>query len=377
MGQESNTLELKKDEQLTLELRALYERYGYRKYRMSRFEEYELYSENKSFLSDPQVITFNDMNGKLLALKPDVTLSIGKNARGDGRGRERLYYIENVYRFSKQARGYQEISQMGVELLGDMDLYAMAEVLGLAVRSLEAADANYVTEISHMGFIGGLMDSLSIEKKGRDALLARLKTKNRHELMDVAAELGISEFYREKLLRLAEIEGTVPQALQKARTIVVNDAMDNALTELEGLYRVMEAEGLTDRLQADFSIVNDISYYSGLIFQGFVERIPQPVLAGGRYDNLMSRFGKKAGAIGFALYLDQLNRYYPNQPRYDVDALILYSRETPPEALAAAVKAMTDRGEKVFVDVTEPAELRYRKRCFFEDGAMKEEENNA
>ena len=104
-------------EQLTAAWGELYRAYGYQSYSMSKFEEYELYLEHKNFLSDPQLITFNDQNGKLLALKPDVTLSIGKNARKNGPGRERLYYVENVYRFSRQSRSYEEITEPVIKIV--------------------------------------------------------------------------------------------------------------------------------------------------------------------------------------------------------------------------------------------------------------------
>ena len=120
---------LKKDEQVSLSLRKLYEQFGYKKYKVSKFEAYELYLENKNFLKSEQIITFNDLDGKLLALKPDVTLSIIKNTNANREQTEKLYYIENVYRLSRQNHEYKEINQMGLEYIGDVDLYATLEVM--------------------------------------------------------------------------------------------------------------------------------------------------------------------------------------------------------------------------------------------------------
>ena len=111
------TRELRREEKIVLELRGLYEDYGFRKYRMGKFEEYDLYLENKNFLKDPNIITFHDLDGRVLALKPDVTLSIAKNTHATAHSSERVYYLENVYRLEKQ-NGYREIEQLGLEYIG-------------------------------------------------------------------------------------------------------------------------------------------------------------------------------------------------------------------------------------------------------------------
>ena len=106
---------LKKEEKISLELRALYKKYGYLPYKMSKFEPYDLYSSNKDFLVGDGVITFNDAFGKLLALKPDVTLSIIKNAGGENC---KVYYHENVYRISGATKEFKELMLEELEPLG-------------------------------------------------------------------------------------------------------------------------------------------------------------------------------------------------------------------------------------------------------------------
>ena len=108
---------LRPQERASLQLRLLYEQEGFRKYHMGRFEEYGLYQENRRFLSSEQVITFTDLDGRLLALKPDVTLSIAKNAQVGPGGCGRYYYQENVYRPSQESHTFREISQMGLECI--------------------------------------------------------------------------------------------------------------------------------------------------------------------------------------------------------------------------------------------------------------------
>ncbi|MGN1418565.1 MAG: ATP phosphoribosyltransferase regulatory subunit, partial [Acutalibacteraceae bacterium] len=124
---------LKNEERAVFALRSLYSKHGYLPYKMSKFEEYDLYVRNKDFLVSDSIITFNDKDGKLLALKPDVTLSIVKNTDDDPLCKQKLFYNENVYRVSGSTHSYKEIMQTGLECIGDIDLYDMTEVLLLAL----------------------------------------------------------------------------------------------------------------------------------------------------------------------------------------------------------------------------------------------------
>ena len=149
------------DEKLSLNLRNIYDAYGYLPYKMSKFEEYDLYSKNKDFLGDGGILTFTDVNGHLMALKPDVTLSIVKNSKGSS-GTQKVYYKENVYRTSKNGGGFKEIQQCGVECIGDVDKYEVVEVLLLALKSLKATGRPFKLEISHMGILSALMSEATL-----------------------------------------------------------------------------------------------------------------------------------------------------------------------------------------------------------------------
>ena len=141
---------LRKEEKAIFDLRELYETHGYKKYKMSKFEEYDLYADNRSFLAEGNIITFNDTHGKLLALKPDVTLSIVKNAASGERIKE--YYNENVYRAIDGE--YREIMQVGLECIGEADLYSTCEVIMLAKKSLECISKDYILDLSNAAFVG-------------------------------------------------------------------------------------------------------------------------------------------------------------------------------------------------------------------------------
>ena len=134
---------LQREERAIFELQALYEQYGYKKYKMSKFEEYELYLENKSFLPSQQIITFTEPSGRLMALKPDVTLSIAKNVPTKSKESVKVYYNENVYRTARGSDEFREIVQVGLEYLGYLDLYGQSEVVLLAYRSLQLLSESF------------------------------------------------------------------------------------------------------------------------------------------------------------------------------------------------------------------------------------------
>ena len=294
---------LRYDEQAIMRLRTLYRSYGYSQYRMSRFEEYSLYSENKAFLPSGDVVTFTGAGGKLMALRPDVTLSIVKNAK-DGGGLKKLYYNENVYR--SDGSEFRERMQVGLECIGDLDLNTIGEVIMLALRSLETLGGRSCVDVSHMGFISGLMQGEDLSPAKKTELLKRVSEKNIPELNSLCAGYDLSENFSERITALTELYGPYSETIAELRSLSVNKETDEALAELEGVYGVLQNLGSSRNVNIDFSIVNDLNYYNGIIFQGFIEGVPSKALSGGRYDELLRKFGKRSGAIGFAVYLDLL-----------------------------------------------------------------------
>ena len=150
------------EERTMFELHALYEKYGYSRFKMGKFEEYDLYVQNKDFISAESIITFGDMSGRLKALKPDLTLSIVKNYRYVPGFDQKLYYSENIYRASQDSQSFREMKQTGLECMGDIGLYDTFEVTMLAVRSLAAISGDYVLQVSHMGLIESFLEPIPV-----------------------------------------------------------------------------------------------------------------------------------------------------------------------------------------------------------------------
>ena len=270
-------------ERSTLQLRVLYEGAGYRKFRCSHFEEYSLYQQNERFLSDSQVITFTDLDGKLRAIKPDVTLSIAKNAR--------------------ESHTFSEISQMGLECIGAVGAAEQAEVVRLALESLASLEVPTVLEVSHMGFVTALLDTLHVDAAARPRLLELLRDKNAHELHAAALQSGLDEAAANALTAILSLHGPFGTTLAAARSQCQCEAQQDALLELQN-----ELGDAGRGMQLDLSLAGDMEYYNGLVFSGYVAGVPRAVLKGGRYDLLAQRFTPGACALGFALYLDELER---------------------------------------------------------------------
>ena len=297
---------LQPKERASFALRALYEAAGCRKYHMGRFEEYGLYQENRSFLSSEQVITFTDLDGRLLALKPDVTLSIAKTAQPAEGETLKYYYHENVYRPSAESHTFKEISQMGLEVLGKVDGGQVQQTVLLAAKSLEQLGAAWVLEVSHMGYLFGLFDALEVPANARPALLKLLREKNAHELRAAAKTVGLSEDAADTLTQLLDLCGGYEETLARAEGFCKNERMRAAAAELRALAAPLKAAGGSIRL--DLTLAGEMEYYNGLVFQGYLQGLPRPLLKGGRYDLLMQKFTPGADAVGFAVYLDELDR---------------------------------------------------------------------
>ncbi|MGI6772037.1 MAG: hypothetical protein GX264_05410 [Clostridiales bacterium] len=298
----TNLLAVLSDEERTvLKLRALFEQRGYRRYHTNRFEEYRFYLENLSFLRSEQVITFSDLDGRLMALKPDVTLSIAKNVDSSN-GLRKLYYIENVYRPNATGRSFAEINQMGLECIGPVGRKEVREVIHLAYESLKLTGEPFRLSISHVGFIAGLLKSLRVPPKHYAALFESIASKNPHGLLAAAEAAGIGSENIDYLKKAALLSGEAQSVLKQAELLCRNGEMQRSLNQIRHAL-----EGLTDpNILVDFSIRGDEDYYSGIMFCGYIEGKSRLVLSGGQYDNMMKKLHKSGRAIGFALTLNEL-----------------------------------------------------------------------
>ena len=360
---------MKYEERIALKLRELYRRFGYQQFKMRRFEEYDLYARNKDFLVSDNVITFTDTNGKLMALKPDVTLSIVRSGRDGGAGVQKVYYNENVYRVSAAARGFREILQTGVECIGAVDDCCIAETLMLAIESLRTISPESVLDVSQLDVVSELVDALGAEEEERREILKCIGEKNLHGLDALYRAIGADAAAAARLKTLVATSGTPEAVLPVLRELGCAPA---AVAQLSKLAQTLDALGLGGYLRIDFSVVNDMNYYNGIVFKGFVSGVPTGVLSGGQYDKLMQKMRRSASAIGFAVYLDALERFSGETETADVDTVLLYAEGTAPETLLRAVQELSAGGASVTAQRTLPEKLRYRRLVRLDGDEVKE-----
>ena len=347
------------EERAVFALRGLYQRYGYAPYKMSQFEEYDLYVRNKDFLISDRIITFSGEGGKLMALKPDVTLSIVKNAPEEPGVVQKVYYSENVY------RDYREIMQAGLECVGDLTQYDIAEAVLLAVKSLDLLGGRYVLDISHMGLLAAVLERCGFDEGKQKRAMTCLRQKNTHDLRQLCGE---NEDAWETLQAISACRGGA-EALEALTPYLTGEAELAAVNELKDLLEVLRERGYAECVRMDFSVSNDLGYYSGVVFRGYLEGIPESILSGGQYDKLPRKMGRKSRAIGFAVYADLLQERSREDNSFDVDTLILHDGTVSLSEVNRAAKAASKNGS-VLVATTAPKGRSWKNLVTLTGGAQ-------
>ena len=298
---------LTRDEITVYTLRALYASHGYSQYKMSKFEEYDLYVRNKDFLVSDNVITFTDTDGRLLALKPDVTLSIIKNNKDNPDELIKAQYNENVYRISGSTHSYKELMQVGLECIGRVGLDEICETVLLAKKSLDAISEDNILALSQLDLVKALIEYASLSEAAEKKVLSSLAQKSGASILDAALLDGADRDKAELIASLVSVMGNASVILPSLEKFRVNDKAAMAIDYLKNVTDGLLSLGVSD-IVIDFSLVGDMKYYNGIAMKGFINGIPESVITGGQYDRLMAKMGRKSKAVGFAVYLDALER---------------------------------------------------------------------
>ena len=330
---------LQNDERAVYALRSLYAKYGYLPYKMSKFEEYDLYVKNKDFLLGDGVITFNDNGGKLLALKPDVTLSILKNGAKDKQN-QKVYYNETVYRKSADGN-FKEIMQVGLENIGVLTPYDIFETVYLAVKSLDEIGGKSVLELSHLGLIGAITENA--DEQFRKQVLLAISSKSEHTVAKLCDEYGYINI-KKPLCALVSLCGDNDKVLSSLDGLYSSQNYDKAVNDLKNVYALIVRAGYGDKVSIDFSLTGNMKYYNGIVFNGFIEGVSEKVLSGGQYDLLAKKIrSANSGAIGFAVYTDLLISKSGNETDFDI--AVIYDEKTSQTELFDTMNSLTASGK--------------------------------
>lgn len=324
----------------------IYERFGFKKIKLSKFEDYNLYNNNKDFLQTEHILTFMNLNGNLKSLRPDVTLSIVKKILKDNeKETQKIYYIEDIYKIVSNE--YEEIPQVGVEIIGKLNNYSNLEIISMAIESLKSINKNYILEISNIDFISAIFDEIDLEENLKIEILNNIYLKNKHDLEKLLNK-NVDCKYKKYILSFIELSGNYKDILKKLKSLIINKKMQKSYEELKSLSFVFELYNNFDKILLDFSIESQLGYYNGIIFKGYIKESNDIILSGGRYDKLLNKFNSNKNAIGFAIYMDKL--YEKNKTSDFIDILILY-KSGDENILLNEVRKFMNKNKKVRVDI--------------------------
>lgn len=272
------------------------------------YEEVLALSEEAALLTGFRML---DEHGELLLLRPDLTTPIARLVAGrlrNGTPPHRLFTVSNVFRRISPQRGREmEFRQAGVELLGGGGPEADAEVMAVACRGLDAAGLQgYRVGVGHVELFQELLQALQIEAGIQRELLSCLVGKDFVGYRLAVDGLYLGENDRSALLRLPEMRGG-PEVLEEARDLVRSRGMEEALGHLEELSSALDTYGYGDRLLYDLGIFRNLEYYTGIVFELYAAELGVTLGGGGRYDNLLARFGASLDAVGFGVGLDRMH----------------------------------------------------------------------
>lgn len=295
----------------------VFERYAYGEVRTPTIE-YDEVLARAGEAAPPPAHRFFDESGDLVALRSDMTIPIARLvatrfAADDGPFR--LSYSGTAYRAVTPQRGQvREFMQAGVELIGEPGPGATAEVIEVLSAALDAAGlSRAVIGLGDADLFNQLLDELEVSGEGRAAVLGRLAA---HDLVGLEAEVGalkLGDHARETLLRLPSIRGGA-EVLDAAHELG-GEAVERASARLAATYDALRERGVAERIQLDLGLLRDLGYYSGAIVEVYDPALGHIIGGGGRYDELMGRFGRPLAAAGFALYLERVHAAQAEEER--------------------------------------------------------------
>ena len=370
---------MSKKDLVLLNIRKMYDSYGYKKISLPSFEEYDLYNENKDFI-DRNILTVMSPNGKLLALRPDITLSVAKKVSKDQSLKySKIYYQENTYNLTKYV-GYEENEQLGIELIGKESTFLDFEIINLAVKSLDIINKKSMIVLSHAGFISSVFENFDLEYEIKEQILDCINRKNSHDIQKILKRNEhISENVKKLIYKIPELSGNLENIEKELLKYEINVNTKKILSELKQLNSLLMKFYKKSKIIFDFSVVKNLNYYNGIILQGYIEGFPNVILTGGRYDKLFEKFGVDTGAVGFAILTDGLKGYYKDTDKKDFEVLIAYD-DSDFEKLVEIVNDFQKKGLRVRTENIENLGksdfeiFNFDEKYIFQNGELKKEE---
>ncbi len=333
--------EYAKKRKVLAQIHSSFEQFGYQDIQTPTFEFFDVFGREIGTTPSKELYKFFDKEGNTLVLRPDFTPSIGRCAAKYFMEQSlpvRLCYEGNTYTNTSNLQGkLKEVTQMGVELIGDGSVMADAEVIHMAILSLKSAGLKeFQVSIGEVGFFKGICMEASLDEETEQELREYISNKNYFGAEELLTSKNYSAESVDAFLKITELFGSF-EVLEEANKLVKNEKSRNAIERLKKLYEILKLYGDEKYVSFDLGLISKYHYYTGIIFKGYTYGVGDQVVSGGRYDSLLSYFGKDAASVGFVITVDGvmqalLSKGLGPDPEPSV-TLLLYPEETVADAI--------------------------------------------
>jgi ATP phosphoribosyltransferase regulatory subunit len=313
-------------------IRKVFHLYGYEDIETPIFEFFDIFKKERGSVGTQEMYKFFDRYNNTLVLRPDMTPSIARCVAKydmDETGPLRFSYLGPTFinRASYQGR-LSEVTQTGVELIGDDSSDADAEMIAMVIDALKASGLReFQVELGQVEFYRGLVEEAGLDEETQEELRELIEMKNYFGVEELLNAQTMPEHLKKVILKLPELFGDITQ-IRLARTMTQNERALKAIDRLEKVQEILDTYGLGDYVSYDLGMLSKYSYYTGIIFKAYTYGTGEYLVTGGRYDKLLVQFGKDTPAVGFAIVIDQLmlalSRQKIETPVSRVNTIILY-----------------------------------------------------
>ncbi len=319
--------------------------YGYHPIQTPTFEFFDIFGKEIGTTPSKELYKFFDREGNTLVLRPDITPSIARAAAKYFMDEDmpiRLSYMGNTFINNSSYQGrLKESTQLGAELIGDKTVDADAEILAMVVECLKAAGLKeFQISVGHAEFFQGLLEAAGITEEAEEELRGFISNKNFFGVEELVETLDMSSELRQLFGMLGNPDTSMDE-LRKAKELAkAYPRILSAVENLLAIYQVLEAYGVTKYISIELGIISSYQYYTGILLAGYTFGSGEAIVKGGRYDKLLTYFGKKSASIGFAIVVDQLMAALSRQ-KIEIAVpengeLIVYTAEYQAKAIAEA-----------------------------------------
>ena len=348
--------ECAKKETVSAKIGAVFHRFGYRSIQTPSYEFFDIFNKDRGSVASNQMFKFFDRDGNTLVLRPDITPSIARCAAKyfmDETAPLRFTYSGSTFTNTSNLQGkLKEVTQMGAELMLEPSVEADAEMISLVVEALKNCGlTDLQITVGEVEYFKGICAQAGLNEEVELKLRDFISAKNYFGAQELLEEQRVRKDYAQVLLGLADlVKGT--QDLESAKMQVDNERSLQAIERLEALYEVLKKYGTEKYVSFDLGLLNQYNYYTGVIFKGYTYGVGDAIVTGGRYDKLLSYFGKNAPAIGFVVVVDDVLEALSRQnkkPHTGLDGCLLFY--TPDSYDAALKKANQLRLSRVSAEL--------------------------